>query len=190
MQTLFRLPAAHGLEDGIVAVLDGDIHILADFRLGCDGVYERIGNAVGVEIVQADPVKVQLAQLPQQLRQLLLFIQVDAVAGDVLGDDDALLYAAVREGLGLGEDILHPAAAVLAPQGRDNAVGAAVAAPLGNAQVGIVHGGGNDPGQLLHWAADVGKAAEFLPGGHLLHGGNNVAVAAGAHDAVHLRKLL
>ena len=49
----------------------------------------------------------------KELRQLLLFIQVDAVAGDVLGDNDALLYAAVREGPGLGEDVLHPAAAVL-----------------------------------------------------------------------------
>ena len=171
-------------------MLDGDVHIIANFRLSGDGIYQLIGNAVGIEVVQADPMEIQLAQRPQQLRQLLLFIQVDAVAGDVLGDDDALLYAAVREGPGLGEDVLHPAAAVLAPQGRDNAVGAAVAAPLGNAQVGIVHGGGDDPGQLLHWAADVGKVAEFLPGGHLLHGGNDVAVAAGTHDAVHLRQLL
>ena len=135
-------------------------------------------------------MEVQLAQLPQQLRQLFLLIKIHAVAGDVLRDDDALLHAAVRQRLGLGQNVLHPAAAVLAPQGGNDAVGAAVAAPLGDAEVGVVHGSGDDPRQLLHRGVYVGKMAVSLSGGHLFHGGNDVAVAAGAHDAVHLRKLL
>ena len=171
-------------------MLDGDVHIVADFRLGGDGVDQLVGDAVGVEVVQADPVEVQLAQLPQQLRQLFLLIKIHAVAGDVLRNDDALLHAAVRQRLGLDQNVLHPAAAVLAPQGGNDAVGAAVAAPLGDAEIGVVHGGGDDPRQLLHRGVYVGKMAVSLSGGHLFHGGNDVAVAAGAEHRVDLGQLV
>ena len=134
-------------------------------------------------------MEIQLAQRTQQLRQLLLVIEVHAVAGDILRDDDALLHAVRRQGTSLGQDILHRAAAVAAPQLGDDAVGTAVGAALGNAEIGKVGGGRQHAGQLLHRAVDVAEMGAVLAGHHLLHGGHNVTVVGGAHHAVDLRQL-
>lgn len=190
LQPGFGLPPAHGLQHGIVAVLDGDVQVVADLLLPGDGVNQLVGQVVGVEIVQPDPVEGQPAQSPQQLRQLPLPVQVHAVAGNILGDDDALLHAVVRQGLGLLQNVLHPAGAVVAPQGGDHAIGAAVAAPLGDAEIGVLPGSGQHPGQLLHRAVDIRKVAALLAVHHLLQGRHDVAEAAGAHDAVDLRQLI
>ena len=182
------LPAAHGLQNRVVAVLNGHVDVLADLRLRRDGVDQLVGDGVGIKVVQADPVEIQLAQLTQQLRQLLLAIEVHAVAGDILRDDDALFHAVRRQGTSFGQNVLHGAAAVAAPQLGDDAVGTAVGAALGNAQIGDVGGGRQHAGQLLHRAVDVTEVGAVLAGHHLLHGGHNVAIVGGAHHAVDLRQ--
>ena len=171
-------------------MLDRDIQIVTDLCLPGDGVNELVGEIVGVEIVEPHPVEGKPAQLPQQRRQLLFAVQVDAVAGDILGDDDALLHPGVSQMLRLRQHVLHAAAAVSAPQGGDHAVGAAVAAPLSNAEIGVLPGGGQHTGQLLHGAVDVGKMAALLTVHHLLQRRDDVTEAAGSHDAVDLRQLL
>ena len=135
-------------------------------------------------------MEVQLTQLPQQGRQLTLAVQVDAVAGDVLGDDDALLHTGLGQLLRLGQHVLHAAASVLAPQGGDDAEGAAVVAALGDAEVGEVFGRGQHPVKLVDHAVDVAEAAGRAAGDDLLQRRDDLAVAARAHDAVHLRQLV
>ena len=154
-----------------------------------DRVKQLIADRVGIEIVQANPVKIQLAQLTQQLRQLPLLIQIHTVARNVLGDDDTFLHALIRQRLGLRQHFLHRTAAVFAAQGRDHAVGAAIAAALGNAQIRIVHRCGQNAGQFLHRAVDVGKMAAGLALHHLIDRLHDPAVIGGAHDAVHLGQL-
>ena len=65
-----------------------------------------------------------------------------------------------------------------------------VVAALGDAQIGVVGRGGQHPVQLLHRGVDAAEAADRTAGRHLTQCRNDLAVAAGAHDAVHLRQLL
>ena len=81
------IPAVHGLQNRVVAVLDWNVQIGQNLGLRRDGVDQLIGDLVRIQVVEPDPVEVQLAQLFQQLRQLVLTVQVRAVAGNVLGDD-------------------------------------------------------------------------------------------------------
>ena len=140
--------------------------------------------------MQPNPAEVQLTQLPQQRRQLLFAVQVDAVAGDILGDDDALLHHGVSQMLRLRQHVLHAAAAVSAPQGGDHAVGAAVVAALGDAQVGIVPRRSQHPVEFVDHPVDIGKAPGRTAGHHFRERRDDLTVAAGAHDAVHLRQLV
>ena len=132
----------------------------------------------------------QLAQLLEQLAQHPLLVQVGAVAGDVLGDDDDLLHAPVGQLLGLSEQGLHGPAAVAAPEIGDDAVGAAVVAALRDLQVGGVSGGGHHPGAILHGVVDVAEESGLVALHDGLHCGDDVGVAAGTQHAVHLGHLL
>ena len=120
----------------------------------------------------------------------MLAVQVRAVPGDVLGDDQQLLDAGGRQLPGLFQQALHGAAAVLAPEGGDHAVGAVVVAPLGDAEVGVPGGRGQDALPVLGGGVDVAQVAGPQAAcHHLVDGIADVAVAAGAQDAVHLRQL-
>ena len=189
-QLRLGVPAVHGLQDAVVAVLDGDIQVGNDLLLPGHGVDELLRHLVGIEVVEPDPVEVQLAELPQELRQLVLPVEVGAVAGDVLGDDDELFDPGGGQLRRLVQQLRHGAAAVLPPQGRDHAVGAAVVAALRDAEVGVPGRCGEDPGSPLLRRADVAEVAgpEAL-GHHLVDGLGDVAVAAGAEDPVYLRQL-
>ena len=64
-----------------------------------------------------------------------------------------------------------------------------VVAALGNAQKGIMLGGGHHARQLLHAGVDAVEIRGGLPCCHGVDGLYNAAVAAGAENAVHLGKL-
>ena len=66
-----------------------------------------------------------------------------------------------------------------------------VVAPLGDAEIGVPGGRGEDPLPVLGGGVDVAHVAGPQTGvpHHLVDGGADVAVAAGAQDAVHLRQL-
>ncbi|MPN52196.1 hypothetical protein SDC9_199852 [bioreactor metagenome] len=136
--------------------------------------------------MQPNPVEIQLAQLPQEMSQLMLPRQVRAVPGDILRNDDQFLYAPIRKAPGLFQQMLHGAAAVLAPQGGDHAVGAVIVAALRYAQIRIPWRRGQHPVPLLLRRVDTAEAAGPLPGHHRIHGGGNLAVASGSQNAVHL----
>ena len=64
-----------------------------------------------------------------------------------------------------------------------------VIAALGDAQIGVVLGGGQHPVELVDPAVDAGKAAGVAAAHQFLQRRHDLAVAAGTHDAVYLRQL-
>ena len=160
-----------------------------DLLLPGNGVDEFVGDDLRIQVVQADPVEVQLAQFLQQAGQGGWLLQIHAVPGDVLGDDDELLHAAIRQLPGLGQQGLHGAAAVAAPELGNDAEGAAVAAPLGDLQIGGVGRGGHQALPVLKGAVDIAEVLRLLPCHQLLHRRCHVGIAAGAQHPVHLGQL-
>ncbi|CAN4045389.1 TRAP transporter small permease, partial [Dysosmobacter welbionis] len=65
-------------------------------------------------------------------------------------------------------------------------------APLGDAEVGIPGGRGQDASPVLGGGVDAAQVAGPQARGphHLVDGGADIAVAAGAQNAVHLRQLV
>ena len=115
--------------------------------------------------------------------------EIQAVSADVLGNHDELLDAVSGQGSGLVEHVVQLPAAVAAAEGGDDAVGAVVVTALGDLQVGIIVGAGEHPGRLVQRRVDVAKGLDGLPGQGLLHGGDDLAVAARTQNAVHLGHL-
>ena len=168
-------------------MLNGNVHVFDDLRLRRDHVDELVGHFVRVEVVDAYPVELfDPAQLPQQLRQLSLSVKVNAVAAGILGDDDKLLYAVLGKHPRLIEAVLQAAAAVSAPQGGDDAVGAAVVAALRDLQIGIVRRGSQHTAGLRQDGIDVAETADSLICKQSLHRRDDVVIAARSQDAVHL----
>ena len=157
-------PAVHGLEHMVADVLDGNVQIFDDLRLVGDHLNELVADLIGIEIVQPDPMHVlDGTELGQELGQGALPVEVQAVAGDVLGHDDELFHPGVHQVLGLLEDRFLRAAAELAPDEGDDAVSAAVVTALGNAQPSPVVGGADDPVRLRHGGVDVPEKGGALP---------------------------
>ena len=137
----------------------------------------------------------QLKQIPQLSPDL--FQAGEAEVADLLhlgGDKGAsapahLQHPPVRQGLRLRQDLLQGTAAVAAPELGDDAEGAPVVAALGNPQVGVPGGRSGHPVKLIHRGVDVPEAAGPLPGHGRLNGGDDVLVATGAQNAVHLGQL-
>ena len=166
-------------------MLDGDIQILHDLGLLGDDVDELVGDLVGIEIVEADPVDpLDGAQLGQEPGQGPLPVEVQAVPGNVLGHHDELLHPRLGQVLRLGQDRLLGAAAELPPDEGDHAVGAPVVAALGDPQPGPVVRGADHPVGLRHRGVHVPEAGGTLvPGGGLDDRGD-VLIAPHAHEAV------
>ena len=161
------------------------------FSSRAHGVDEFLRHLVGIEVVEPDPVEVQLAELLEELRQLVLAVEVGAVAGDVLGNDDQLLHPGGGQLRCLVQQLVHGTAAVLATEGGDHAVGAVVVAALGDPQIGIPRGRGQNALTALVGGVDIPQMAGlFALFHHLGDGRGNVAVAAGTQQAVHLRQLM
>ena len=180
-------PAVHFSQHLVAAMLDGNVEIGQDLFLPGHRVDQFLGDLVRIEVVQADPVDAaDGAEFTQQFRQLVAAVQVDTVAGDVLGDDDQFLHAAAGQLLRLRQDIFHGAAAVFAPQGGDDAVGAVVVAALGDAQIRRVFRREQDAVALVHRRVDAAEKAGRAARRDLLQGIHDVHIAAAAQNAVHL----
>ena len=117
-------------------MLEWDVQVFDDLGLGRDHVDQLVRDLVGVEVVQAHPVKVHFAQPPQQFgQQALVLRQVHTVLGDVLRDDDQFFHACVAQRLRFCKQRVHPARAVRPAQLGDDTVAAAVGAALGDLEV-------------------------------------------------------
>ena len=79
---------------------------------------------------------IHLREALQQFGQGTPPVQVQAVIGRVLGDDDQLLHALRGEGTGLRDEVLHRDGTVRPPYPGDGAIGAGTVAAFGNLQVG------------------------------------------------------
>ena len=79
-------------------MLDRNVHVVDELRLGRERVQQLVRDHIGVEVVHADPVEaLNAAQLVQQEGKARRAVQVRAVAARVLRNDDQLLDAAVRQ---------------------------------------------------------------------------------------------
>ena len=171
-------------------MLDGDVQVLDDLGLPGDDVDEFVVDLVGIEVVEPNPMEGQLAELSEELAQTAAAVEVGAIPGNVLGNDQQLLHAAVRQAPGLLQQGLEVPAAVAAPEVWDDTVGAAVIAALGDLQVGGIGGRGHHTRAILDGMVDVPEVGGGVPLHDGLDGGNDVGVAAGAQDTVHLGQLL
>ena len=182
----------HQTKNAVVAMLNGDIQIFDDFRLGGHHVHEFVVNFIGIDIVHPNPLEpVDFAKLPQKLgQQAPVAGQIGAVAAGILGHHDELLHAVGGQEPGLIEHIVHLPAAVFAPQGGNDAVGAVVVAALGDLDKGIMPGGGQDSAGLLLRRINGTEFADRIIRKKCLNGRNDFRIASGAEKAVHLGHFL
>ena len=92
--------------------------------------------------------------------------------------------------LRLDQHILHAAAAVFPAQRGYHTVCTAVVAALGNTQIGIVPRRRQHPVEFVDHPVDIGKAPGRTAGHHFRERRDDLTVAAGAHDTVHLGQLV
>ncbi len=129
--------AAHGFEDGGVEVLEGDVDVVADFRLTGDELDQVVGEAGGVEVEEADPeVAGYVAESGEEVAEVGVVVEVGAVGGDVLGDEVDFFGSGGDEGLGFVDEQVGGDAGVGAFHGGYGAEGACVVAAVGDFEVG------------------------------------------------------
>ena len=95
---------------------------------------------------------------PQQLGQPRLAVQVHAVVGGVLGDDDQLAHAVGRQLLGLGDHFFDRLGGVLAAHLGDRAERAQPVAAFGDLEIGEMPR--RDPQPVAIGRARIGRRAE------------------------------
>ena len=172
-------------------MLERNIEVFYDFRLVCDNVDQLIGDLVGVEVMQANPGEVQLAQLAQQIgEQALVLGQVHAVLGDVLRDNDKLLDACLGECTRFFEQGRHLAAAVASAQLGDDAVGAGVRAALCDFEISGVGGGQTAAAAVERRRGHIGHVGRLLTLERRVCRVYDVVVAAGAAENVDFGQFL
>ncbi len=99
--------ALHGLENGVVDVLDRDIQVGADPVMLRDDREEFVRQAGWIGVEKADPGQaLQGGQFPEEKGQGGPSGQVAAVGGGVLGDQDQFPDAAIGQALRLLEEII------------------------------------------------------------------------------------
>ena len=183
-------PAVHGLQDAVVDMLDGDIQIFDDLVIGGDLVNQLVVKLVGVQVVETDPLyPLDFGQLTAQGGKTPLAVQVGAVAGDVLGDDDQFLHPVGGQIVCLLQYILHAPGAVTAPDIGDGTEGAEIVAALRDSEIGPGGAGGDHSGDLVHRGAVAAEQAQ-IPALHYGVGRrHDVLEIAHAQNGVDLRQL-
>ena len=167
-------------------MLDGHVDVLDDLGIAGDLGDQAVGHVARVAVEEADPVDaLHGLELREELVEDELLVEVESVGGGVLGDEVELAGAVAGELLGLGDDDLHGLRAELAADLGDDAEGARVVAPLGEAEVGGVAGGEADAVAVDLVAGQLGgDEVECLPGPGLLEeGGADVGDLLAVGDA-------
>ena len=136
-----------------------------------------------------DPGDLDVPEGPQQLSQLGLAVEVEAVIGGDLTDQDQLLYPLAGQLPGFGHDAVDRAGALVAPESGNDAERAAVVAALGHLQVGHRFAGGAVAGQVFvaHEGGDRAHLVDPFARLHPFQHADDVLVIAGAHDCPGLR---
>ena len=161
--------AAHGLEHGVVAALEGNVEVLAHLgQLGA-GVDQPLGEVAGVAGGEANPLQAfDVMDAVQQVGEGVLAPplggdsrQVAAVGIDVLAQQGDLLESAGGQPLHLQPDGAGQARLLQAPHRGHHAVGAALVAAVDH-----IHPGAD--GAVAAGGGDVLEDVVLLRGHHLL----------------------
>ena len=136
---------------------------LASVSISFVGEVDRIG------VEDANPLDaVDLVQLAEQLGQADVAVEVEAVVGRVLGDEDQLAHAVGGQLARLAEHFLDRLGDVLAAHAGDGAEGAESVAALGDLQIGVVPRRDAQAGGVFQGADRGGAEQAALLGLHLL----------------------
>ena len=148
---LFGINAAlHAFEHLGVDVLEGHIEVGDDDRGVGDGLDKFVGEVDGVEVHEPDPVESgDVFEFPEELCEPDFAVEVHAVVGGVLGDEDEFADAIVDEFAGFVEDHFDGFGDVFAAHGWDGAEGAGAVAAFGDFEVGVVGGRDAEPGLVI-----------------------------------------
>ena len=112
-------------------MLDGQVEVRHHLLVPLHGGNKVIGDALGVGVHDADPLKARhLVQLIQKLTDAAGLAPVLAVGGGILRHNNKLLHALTGQPAGFGYAVGHIAAVQRATDARDSAVMAAVVAAL------------------------------------------------------------
>ena len=98
-------PAApfHAFQHRGGSVLQGNIHVGADFFVRGDGFQQLAGDFVGIGVEKTDPAQIfDCGQLLQQQRQAIFQSEIFAVAGGVLPDQGDFAHAGLGQAFRLG----------------------------------------------------------------------------------------
>ena len=131
--------ATHQLQHRIAGVLERNIEVVAYFRpFGhhVEYVQRKFG---GISVVQPDPFDAfYVGQGMEQARQLALFVQIEAVVGQLLGDEQQFFYATPGQVSGFGHQLIDRATDVLAAHQRNGTERAGTVAAFRDLQVCVV----------------------------------------------------
>jgi hypothetical protein len=135
--------SAHAFEDVGLDVLEWHIEVRDDSAGGGEGVEELVGEMFWEGVEEADPAEggIELVELLEELGESGLAVEIEAVGGEVLGDEDEFAGAVVGEGAGFGEDVFDGEGTERSADGGDGAEGAGAVAAFANFEVGVVFGG-------------------------------------------------
>jgi hypothetical protein len=139
-----------------------------DLGVARDLLHEAVGDVARVAVEQADPVDLRVLELPKQLIEDQLLVEVEPVGRRVLGDEVDLLGAVGRELVDLAPDDLHGLRAELAADLGDHAEGARMVAPLREPDVRGVARSEADPVAVDLELGQLGGDEIERPGGFRL----------------------
>jgi hypothetical protein len=146
-EALGRAAPAHAPQHGGAGVLQREVEVAADHRVGGHLLEQAGRELVGLEVVEPHPAQaVDGGQVAQQVDQGLAAAQVLAVAGGVLGHQADLGDALAGQPGDLVEDLGRPPGAEPPPERRDGAERAVPVAALGQLDQGHRPAGGR-PGR-------------------------------------------
>ncbi len=172
-------------------MLDRDIQVFYNLGFAGDHRNQIVVQFIRIEIMQPYPADSVYAAKPcKQPGQLPPAIEVGTVAGQILGHQDKLFVSVLRQGFGLGDDVLHAAAAEAAADFGNDAVGTEIVAAFGNQKVCPGLSGADDPRRLADGGAVVPDDTGGLSTGYLFDNLGDAVITAHADNGVHLRKLI
>ena len=197
---LHGIVTVHLDKQTVRAALHRQMQMLADLRLGRDGVDELEAGVLRVAGHEADVVVARDgAEQVEQVGEIHLLLKALAVAVDILAQKGDLLVPCLHETLELGEDVAGLAALFAAADVRHDAVGAEVVTAVHDGQPGtelaltadgdILHDDGalsrlhEHPLVLVQFLGDeLGQRVDAVHAEHEVHIG--VAPAQLFHDVL------
>ena len=170
-------------------MLQRNINILAHLVTFGEGCNQFIRKVVGIQIHNANPLDaIKLVQVTQQLRQKQLAGEILTITCGILRHYNQLFDTMSSQASCLCHNIFIRTAGVGTAQLRNNAVGAAVVAALGNFQIRHVIRRSQHSWRCLYiFAFQLLQMLKALACHYLVDNPTDIGKAIGADDSVNLR---